>query len=651
MRRLNLSDSLAARAITVAVAVGLIVTGMSSGGFPLGVRTGLAIIIWWAVIVAVGLSLWPRSSVPRPALLVAGLLGGLALLTGLSILWAADAEGAVADFNRVTLYLGVFVLAILASQRGDAARWANGLALGFTVIGVVALVSRCFPGLVGEGELVRYIPNAQTRLSYPFNYWNGLAIGIGLTFPMLLRAAVAEERMALRGVWLAPLPALAVSLYLTSSRGGFAVAAAGVLSFLALCGPRLVAVAQATAFAAAGSLAAIYAAQSHPQLVDGPLDATVAAAGRATAAEILMVCVATGLAHTLLSKLSVNAVRLGRRGLAVVVGVVVLVAAVGVVQADVPQRFRDFKQPQGFASADQQDFVRSHLLSGGGSGRWQFWSSAVDQWRETPVLGGGAGSFEAWWGQHGTLSYYVRNAHSAFAETLGELGIVGFLLIVGLFAVPIVVGVRRLRRQGDDALTISALTSVSIAFALGASLDWIWELPAVTGAGMLALALIVGPSTLPPTGVLKVASARKRKRSRFGAGVAALTLCWAVICAQAVPWLIQREINASQAASARTDERNALDHADQARRLGPWAARPLLQLAVVQEQAGDLRAAQRSIAEAIERNDRDWRLLVASARINTRAGQLDRARQDLREALRLSPRSPLLNSLSKDAGT
>lgn len=629
----------------MAVAIGVIATGLSRGGHPLGVRTGLAIVVWWTVIVAVGFSLWPRTTIPRVALAAGGAFAGLALLTGLSALWAPSAEAVVDEFNRATLYLGFFALTVLASRRGEAAGWADGLALGLIAIGLAALGSRCFPGLFPESQLPRFLPSAATRLSYPVNYWNGLGIAIGLAVPLILRAATAEARAALRGLWLAPVPALVVALYLTSSRGGFAVAGASLVLFLALSGPRLVAVAQAAVVAICGSLAAVLAIQSHPRLVDGPLDAAAAAQGQSAALELLAVCVATGLIHALVSRTSLRTIRVGRRGLAIAAGLATVALTIGTVAADVSERVATFKSAQGFVSTDEQDFVRSHLLSGNGSGRWQFWSSAVDQWQENPVVGGGAGTYESWWAQHGSLSYFVRNAHSLWLETLGELGLAGLLLLLGFFAIAVLSGVSRLR-DGDDALTVPALTAVAVAFALGAALDWVWEFPAVAGIGVIALALLTGPATLRPANGLRVASA-PRRRSRFGVGVVGLVVGWCILSVQVIPWLMQREINASQAASARGDDREALDRAEQARRIGSWAATPWQQAALVEEQAGELRSAQRSIAEAIRRDERNWRLLVISARINARAGALEEARSDLLEARRLSPKSPLLSSLSR----
>jgi Tfp pilus assembly protein PilF len=66
-----------------------------------------------------------------------------------------------------------------------------------------------------------------------------------------------------------------------------------------------------------------------------------------------------------------------------------------------------------------------------------------------------------------------------------------------------------------------------------------------------------------------------------------------------------------------------------------------LQLALVEEQTGDLDKARASIADAIERDRSDWRLRLVAARLEVKTGHRQAAREHLREAARLNPRSRL----------
>src|SRR5207244_4518099 len=135
-----------------------------------------------------------------------------------------------------------------------------------------------------------------------------------------------------------------------------------------------------------------------------------------------LTCAATGLAYALgTRKLRLHR-HLPRSAVAVAC---VLVAVVLVAVAHPVRRFEAFRRLPPGLTQRHQDLVSAHLLSGGGSGRWQFWAAALDEWRSRPLLGRGAGSYEAWWARHGSFSYFVRNAHSLYLEVLGELGLVG----------------------------------------------------------------------------------------------------------------------------------------------------------------------------------------------------------------------------------
>ena len=76
-------------------------------------------------------------------------------------------------------------------------------------------------------------------------------------------------------------------------------------------------------------------------------------------------------------------------------------------------------------------------------------------------------------------------------------------------------------------------------------------------------------------------------------------------------------------------------------RIQPWAASPYLQLALLDEESGNLGAARGRIRQAIDREARDWRLWLVSARIGVKAGFIPQAKRDLARARSLNPRSPL----------
>ena len=92
--------------------------------------------------------------------------------------------------------------------------------------------------------------------------------------------------------------------------------------------------------------------------------------------------------------------------------------------------------------------------------------------------------------------------------------------------------------------------------------------------------------------------------------------------------------------------RDALDAAESARDIQPWAATPYLQLALVSEQIGALPLARMWIRRAIARDREDWRSWLVAARLETKLGRVAEAERSLDRAVRAQSRSPLFKGLS-----
>jgi tetratricopeptide (TPR) repeat protein len=168
--------------------------------------------------------------------------------------------------------------------------------------------------------------------------------------------------------------------------------------------------------------------------------------------------------------------------------------------------------------------------------------------------------------------------------------------------------------------------------------------------GFVALGLISGPATAIPAPLSVIeGEAPRRRPGGFGLGVAAVLIAWVIVFAQAIPLLAQREVDKSRAASARGNVRDALDAAESARDIQPWAATPYLQLALVSEQIGALPLARVWIRKAIARDREDWRFWLVAARLETKLGRVAAAERSLDRAVELNPRSPLFKGLVGDS--
>ena len=111
--------------------------------------------------------------------------------------------------------------------------------------------------------------------------------------------------------------------------------------------------------------------------------------------------------------------------------------------------------------------------------RVDYWRVAWSQWEENAWLGAGAGTFARYW-QREEMPVAVRDAHSLYLETLAELGPVGLVLLVGALATPILAAL-----NARDHPLAGVGASAYTAFLVHAGLDWDWEMPAVTLAGLL----------------------------------------------------------------------------------------------------------------------------------------------------------------------
>jgi hypothetical protein len=621
--------------VAAAVAAAAFWIAFDGGSYGPIERGSVAVVAWWALVLGVALGVWPRAPIPYAALLTGGLIAAFAAWVGFSILWSDSNDRWLTEFDRTTLYLAVFGLAVVAARRSELPAWLAGLAVALAGIGVASLTTRLFPDLVpATAELAQLFPSAQKRLSYPVNYWNGLAALCAFALPLLLYFGTSLRNPLLRGLALVPLPALAGTVYLTSSRGGTVSALLAVLAFVALSGRRWGAI-SAVLWAGAGATAVVSILAARPELVDRPLESDLAVGqGQSAALLILLTCLGTGGAWALASRFAPAPPRVPRAAQAGLWLAVVLAAVAGAVALDPKERFERFKEvPPSLAGAS----VQEHLFSGSGNGRWQLWGVAVDEFQRAPVLGQGPGSYEAAWAQHGNLDLFVRDAHSLYLEMLAEVGVVGFVLLAGALTAGVVAGVvRTLALRGDERSAAAALVALVAAYLFEAGFDWMWELTVVSVVAFLGLGLLVGPATSPQPTAIAPPKAWPVRAALSAALVVLLTF-------QLVLLLAELKVRDSREAAEAGDPVGAVSAARAASALEPWASSPYLQLALAQELGGDEDAARDSIEEALERDRSDWRLWLVAARLQTKTGDFAAARASLAEAKRLNPRSDLFD--------
>jgi len=439
-------DALAAPATALAPAGILIAAAFADGGFdPAAWRwVSVAFVALGSIALVTGTSGRPS----RAQVAVAGAMVALTGWTALSILWSDDPGSTGLEWQRTLVYAAALAATGVLVRRRTAPVLLAGVLSAVVLVTVVSLAAR----LVRDGS-VQVVPTQGTLLIEPFGYAN--AVAIFAVIGLLLALGFAAEAASPAGRALAggAAPVLAAALTMTESRGGWLALAAGLLVAVGLR-PRL-------AVTALGLVPAIAAAvwlcgrSSLPPAGAEPN-------GEGVRLAVALVGVAL-LAAVLAAVVGRVPVRRPGVALAVLAPIIALTGVLGLVLGG----------PQPNLGA-----------------RTLYWQVALDQYAANPLLGSGAGTFARYWLLALPVDEVARDAHSVYLEVLAELGPVGLALLVLALAPPLLAGLR-----ARTSPFVAAAAGAYAALLLHSALDWNWELPAVTLAGLLcgAALLVAAP--------------------------------------------------------------------------------------------------------------------------------------------------------------
>ena len=622
---------------------------LSNGGYDTVARSEVGIAIWWIVLLGCLAGVLP-ARIGRAAWVPIGLLAAFAAWTGLAIGWSESAERSAIELGRVATHLGALVLVISLQGRSAARHTINGLACAIGFVTVLAVLSRLHPQAFPANDHAAFFgPGSARRLSYPLNYWNGLAAFAAMGVPLLIAVAVGARTRLAQALAAATLPLSALCLYLTISRGGAIALATGAFVFFVLMPRRLDALAT-TVVAAAGSAILLVAAGQRDLVQDGVSTQAAIAQGTELLWLALIVCagvamlqVALGLATRHLRRPAWMAP--GRRATLAAGVALLLVAAVIAVGVGAPgavnERWKDFKAPYGSAAAGSvsDDNLFSRLQAANGSGRYESWQGALAANETDRAKGIGPGTFEFWWARNGTTPGFQRDAHSLYMETLAETGIVGLVLLAGMLLWLLgVLALRSWRATAAVRLWLAAAGGSLTAFLTAAAYDWVWELGAVAIAAMVLGGVIVAGRD-DADGELPAPAAAPARAPRAPSSSSWRSRRWRrSSCRSPARWrpaTAARRLRPGACRPRSTDTRTA-------ERVQPYAATPHLQRALVLEQAGDLAGAASAARASTRAEPTNWRTWFVLARVDARRGQTAAALRELRTARALNPRSPLL---------
>jgi hypothetical protein len=583
--------------------VAIALAGGGYGGVALGLST---IAVWFAVIVAV---LVPGETrvLARPFVIAAAALVVLVVLSALSLGWSIDRETGFTDVVRIGAYLGVFLIGGLLLRPGSGRSALAGVGGGLVAVSLLALGSRLLGIGAGDAELVATMPSSAGRLSYPVGYWNALGSIAAMAVPVMIWLAATTRSRVVMTIALVSVPPVIVTADMTSSRGALVAAAIGVLIVIAASKYRARAVA-AVAIAVFASAPAIVAVALEPGILAGPGSPP----GRAE----LVVCLAM-LAGILTAGLigpglvartgqsPVPGLRMRHLLVAAMVAMTTTVALVGAGEIA-----GDFA-----VTAGREATPSGNQLSVSGSGRAQFWSTALEAFEADPLRGIGGGSFGLWWNRHGTLETSVQSVHSEPLELLAELGPLGLAAFLVFFGTAAVAGIPRARRR-DGSAAAAALGLVTTGL-VGVAIDWTWDVPAVAIPMLLAAAVLTGRSLASADPAMRSSVPRQllpvpAPLLAVGASAFALAAVWA----GGTLAITTDRLESSRDAAAVGNLAGAAADARSAAAVQPWAAEPWIRMATIEQAAGNLTAARLAVERAIRLAPDDFRPWLLAATID-----------------------------------
>jgi len=581
----------------------------------------------------------------RPAMVALAAFALYVAWSYLSISWAASPGDALAGSNRALLYLLVFATMLVLPWTVRGALIALLVfALGVGVIGVVLLLR------MASGDHVDALV-IDGRLSAPTGYFNSTAALF--TVQALVAIALAARRELpglLRGALIGFACAGLQLAVIVQSRGWLFTLPLVLVLAIAVVPDRL-RVAAAAVIPALATLAIVHRLLHVYQATAG---AALTHAAREAGHSAVLLCGLAFVAATLIAwGESLMPARPPNRARRRVLGSLAVVLAVGAalvgglaVSHGHPGSFIS-RQWHGFSHQENsQPGARtgSHFTAVG-SGRYDFWRVSLDAFAAHPVGGLGQDNYAEYYVAHRQTTEEPAWTHSLELRLLTHTGLVGFSLFAVFMVAAIVAALRSRRRGGLEAGVVGAALLPLVVWLVHGSIDWFWEIPALTAPalGFVAVAAALGarsPSLASDTPDAP-ANAPRRRGVGVGIPVAGAVALLAAVVVLGFSYLSVREL--SQASDVtQSDPTQALSDLRTAANLNPLSADPDRLAGTIALSTSRFATASQRFEQAISRDPRGWYVWLGAGLAASEQGDRATARHDFNVAASLNPREGVI---------
>lgn len=418
---------------------------------------------------------------PRGGLVLVSLLAALVAIKGLSMTWTISEAETIRELLRSAMYLATFVLALGALSSGrQVSPLVDAAVLISTAVAGYGIMQKINPL---QYEATSPDP---ARIGSTLGYANATAMIAGLGLVLIL-ARMAEMRSPLgSGIYAVLLLLHGTALYFTFSRGGLLSAGVGLVVLFVLGGNRLQTF--ANLFLASLPLGwLLYRIQDLQALfvTEEATDARLVSDGLAFRTDLLLAAAGAFALQAAYAALATRyeLVPEARRLLGgVALAAVLLVGGVGVYLAGEQLLAENFSESV-TGRMQQSENANERLTSVSSNSRSQYWRVAWDSWKERPLLGTGAGTFQYTWQENRPGFGNVKQVHNLYLEQGTETGVLAFLALAGFSALLLGYTARSAWRSaplGSRRILLSGLTAALSVYLFSSALEWHWYIPAST---------------------------------------------------------------------------------------------------------------------------------------------------------------------------
>jgi len=475
-RLLAVFKGLVMLALLVVTAYGMLNAGLYRDELWLPVAAGILAVLF--VTLFVRGFYWDLHTV---GILLVGLLAALVAVKGLSMVWTISETETIKETLRSSMYLATFLLALAALTSGRQV----GPIIDVSVIMVAAVAGYGFLQKISPIDYpVRSLDGV--RMDSTLQYSNTTAVVLGMGVVLALARMGTVRNLAMRGLYAAITLSFFIALYLTVSRGGIGSLGIGLIVLFVLVSSRLRMLADLLLLSLPGAWL-WWQMQSLPGLLGtGVVRQQKIADGTVFRNDLilaLLVAFALQAAYTFLANRYELAVATRQRLGILVVAAGVLAVALGafVVAGGYGGPGQAYARLLG--NANETGNVGQRLASLDISSRGDYWSVAWEAWKERPLTGTGAGTFQYTWLKDRPGFKGVKQVHNVYLEQGTETCVFAFLSFVGFVGVLVGYTVRAAWRsgpQGERRLLLAGLCSALVVYLVSSAAEWHWYLPAST---------------------------------------------------------------------------------------------------------------------------------------------------------------------------